>query len=154
MKSSNAAKKTTTMNKHPRTAALLTLIFDQQGGVGAHNAPEKWVKLTRDMEDELESQPEAGTAEQMIAIETMSKHIRNLVQSRNDYAKNYYRTDVARLEAIRERDAWKASHDNQVTLRRMLTDRPDLADRAASIQALIEDRDALRAEVEALKKGS
>lgn len=41
---------------------------------------------------------------------------------------------LAKAEA--DRDAWKASHDNQVNLRRMLMDRPDLGDRAKSIQAL------------------
>jgi len=48
-------------------------------------------------------------------------------------------------KVTRERDAWKASHDNQVHLKRMLTDRPDLKDRAMRISELIAERDKLKA---------
>jgi hypothetical protein len=47
-------------------------------------------------------------------------------------------------QLTRERDMWKANHDNQVALKRCLMDRPDLQSRAASMQALI--RRATRAE--------
>lgn len=49
-----------------------------------------------------------------------------------------------------ERDKWKASHDNQVELKRILTDRPDLKERAASMQKLIAERDSLREQLETL----
>lgn len=40
----------------------------------------------------------------------------------------------AKLEEMtRDRDQWKASHDNQVELKRQLMDRPDLQDRATSL---------------------
>lgn len=45
--------------------------------------------------------------------------------------------EVRRLQS--ERDMWKANHDNQVELKRILTDRPDLGDRAASMQKLRAD---------------
>jgi len=54
------------------------------------------------------------------------------------------RLERERDEARKQRDAWKASHDNQVKLRRMLMDRPDLGDRAKSMQELISECDALR----------
>lgn len=43
-------------------------------------------------------------------------------------------SDVKKLTA--ERDMWKANHDNQVLLRRAVTQRPDLADQSAGVQAL------------------
>jgi uncharacterized coiled-coil DUF342 family protein len=39
---------------------------------------------------------------------------------------------------------WKSNHDNQVKLKAQLMDRPDLKDRAASIQKLQEEISALR----------
>ena len=48
----------------------------------------------------------------------------------------------------RESNQWKASHDNQVELKRILTDRPDLGDRAASMQKLLTQREALAAELQ------
>lgn len=58
---------------------------------------------------------------------------------------------VAALTAERdglrkERDMWKANHDNQAELHRAIKDRPDLGDRAKRVQALIAERDrAVRA---------
>lgn len=51
-----------------------------------------------------------------------------------------------------ERDAWKASHDNQVNLRQALMDRPDLKERANLVSALAEERDQLLATVEGLRE--
>jgi len=51
-----------------------------------------------------------------------------------------------------ERDAWKASHDNQVNLRRALMDRPDLKERANLVSALAEERDQLKLRVGELEK--
>jgi len=39
-------------------------------------------------------------------------------------------------ESRTETHFWKSSHDNQVELKRQLMDRPDLKDRAASLQKL------------------
>ncbi len=44
-------------------------------------------------------------------------------------------------ELTKERDKWKASHDNQVNLRRILMDRPDLKERANLVQKLIEEKE-------------
>lgn len=45
-----------------------------------------------------------------------------------------------RYEAMeKERDMWKANHDNQVKLKSALLDRPDLQDRARSLQLLHEE---------------
>jgi len=52
-------------------------------------------------------------------------------------------TEFAR-KLERERDAWKASHDNQVELKRLLMDRPDLKERAKLISELRAERDQLR----------
>lgn len=49
-----------------------------------------------------------------------------------------------------ERDKWKAAHDNQVNLKRMLMDRPDLKERARLIEQLCEERDELRKAADAL----
>ena len=40
-----------------------------------------------------------------------------------------------------ERDKWKAAHDNQVNLKRMLMNRPDLKERSVMIEKLIAERD-------------
>jgi len=44
----------------------------------------------------------------------------------------------------RERDSWKAAHDNQVKLKRIISDRPDLKERAKLVAELIEERDGWR----------
>jgi hypothetical protein len=66
--------------------------------------------------------------------------------------------DAARAEGIQmeeeiktvteQRDEWKANHDNQVSINKLLRDRPDLKDRAASVDKLIEQRDSLQAQLE------
>lgn len=54
------------------------------------------------------------------------------------------------IKAITEqRDMWKSNHNNQVKINQLLRDRPDLKDRAKSIDKLIEERDRL---AEALRK--
>ena len=45
-----------------------------------------------------------------------------------------------------ERDMWKSNHDNQVAIKRAVLDRPDLKERATLVQALISERDQLRAD--------
>ena len=49
-----------------------------------------------------------------------------------------------RLE--RERDQWKANHDNQVALKAMLKERPDLGDKASRIADLIRELYEVRQE--------
>jgi hypothetical protein len=50
-------------------------------------------------------------------------------------------TDAERILRLRaERDYWKAMHDDQVALKRMLMDRPDLKERAASLRNLLRDK--------------
>lgn len=51
----------------------------------------------------------------------------------------------------KEIDKWKASHDNQVKLRRMLMDRPDLKERAKLVSGLTEENQKLQKEIERLK---
>jgi hypothetical protein len=46
-------------------------------------------------------------------------------------------------EARKQRDKWKANHDNQVAINRTLRDRPDLGKRAKLVDALTKQRDAL-----------
>lgn len=48
-----------------------------------------------------------------------------------------------------QRDKWKANHDNQVTINRLLRDRPDMGERAKLVDELIQQRDRL---AEALRK--
>ena len=40
-----------------------------------------------------------------------------------------------------DRDKWKANHDNQVMLKRIISERPDLRDRALLVAKLITNRD-------------
>jgi hypothetical protein len=56
---------------------------------------------------------------------------------------------IERDEAMEQAAMWKANHDNQVSLKAMLMDRPDLGDRASRIAELIRERDEAR---EALRK--
>ena len=51
-------------------------------------------------------------------------------------------TDPAIERLMKERDMWKANHDNQ-----LLRDRPDLGERAALVDKLVKERDALLAEL-------
>ena len=48
------------------------------------------------------------------------------------------------IELLGERDSWKAAHDNQVKLKRIISDRPDLKERAKLAAELIEERDGWR----------
>ena len=47
---------------------------------------------------------------------------------------------------------WKANHDNQVSLKAMLMDRPDLGDRSSRIAELIRERDEVREKCSKLEK--
>jgi len=49
-------------------------------------------------------------------------------------------------EVTKERDTWKANHDNQVKINQLLRDRPDLKERAGLVDRLIKERDQLRQE--------
>ena len=40
----------------------------------------------------------------------------------------------------RERNEWKANHDNQVELKRIIAARPDLAERAPMVEKLMHER--------------
>jgi hypothetical protein len=55
--------------------------------------------------------------------------------------------DAARAEAAK----WKANHDNQVALKSAIIQRPDLGDRSEQVQALIKNRDFLRAEIKSMR---
>lgn len=50
-------------------------------------------------------------------------------------------------ELRRERNHWKANHDNQVKINRLLRDRPDMGERAALVAHLMQENDELRARV-------
>ena len=43
-----------------------------------------------------------------------------------------------------ERDSWKNAHDNQVKLKQIISDRPDMKERAKLVAELIEERDGWR----------
>jgi hypothetical protein len=60
------------------------------------------------------------------------------------------RAESERDEALRNAAMWKANHDNQVALKAMLMERPDLGDRAARIAELIRERDEARKQVKEL----
>jgi hypothetical protein len=67
----------------------------------------------------------AFTSEYMVEIEEAQKLERELEEAR------------------KQRDKWKANHDNQVAINRTLRDRPDLGERAKLVDALTKQRDAL-----------
>jgi hypothetical protein len=46
-------------------------------------------------------------------------------------------------EARKQRDIWKANHDNQVVINRALRNRPDMGERARLVDELIKQGDAL-----------
>lgn len=76
----------------------------------------------------------AFTSEYMVEIEEAQKLERELEEAR------------------KQRDKWKANHDNQVAINRTLRDRPDLGERAKLVDALTKQRDALAEALERLKK--
>jgi tetratricopeptide (TPR) repeat protein len=55
-------------------------------------------------------------------------------------------------EAKKQAAMWKANHDNQVSLKAMLMDRPDLGDRAYRIAELIRERDEARKDLQEIKE--
>jgi hypothetical protein len=81
--------------------------------------------------------PETDAAEYLISVGR--KNDEWLVQS--DFARKLERE---RDEAREQTAMWKANHDNQVSLKAMLMDRPDLGDRASRIAELIRERDEAR----------
>ena len=58
------------------------------------------------------------------------------------------KADLVRMfsKACRDRDGWKASHDNQVELKRIISSRPDLSERAPMVEKLVSERNEARAE--------
>lgn len=44
-----------------------------------------------------------------------------------------------------ERDMWKANHDNQVAIKRIIAARPDLKDRAPMVEKLMAERNRAQA---------
>jgi hypothetical protein len=58
-----------------------------------------------------------------------------------DQLVNQLRKDL--IEARAEAKKWKDNHDNQVKTNQLLRDRPDLGDRAKSVDALIKQHDIL-----------
>lgn len=62
--------------------------------------------------------------------------------------------ESAKVTALtKDRDRWKHAHDNQVKLKRMLTDRPGLKERAASMQKLLAELKQAKARIEELEAG-
>lgn len=55
-------------------------------------------------------------------------------------------------ELEKERDSWKASHDNQVKLRRELMDRPDLKERATLVTKLHDEIESLQKQIVGLRE--
>lgn len=49
---------------------------------------------------------------------------------------------------MRERNHWKANHDHQVQVNRLLRDRPDLGERARLVAHLMQENDQLRARLQ------
>jgi soluble cytochrome b562 len=62
----------------------------------------------------------------------------------NDLESTVWRLEDSLVHMTKERDMWKANHDNQVKLKSILMDRPDLKDRSASMQQLISKLDQAR----------
>jgi hypothetical protein len=89
----------------------------------------------------------AGDSEGRLMQPELVEHIRKL-KAQADEA-DALRGRIAELE--RDRDQWKANHDNQAALKAALLDRPDLKDRATLVQSMAADRERLRAENEALR---
>tara|TARA_B110000495_G_C22774718_1_gene453296 strand:+ start:71 stop:322 length:252 start_codon:yes stop_codon:yes gene_type:complete len=51
---------------------------------------------------------------------------------------------------IDERDKWKAAHDNQVELKRIISARPDLGDRAILVEKLMQENADLLKKLETI----
>lgn len=65
--------------------------------------------------------------------------------ARSSYIVQKYRELKVQYEQLEcERDTWKAAHDNQVKLKQIISDRPNLKERAKLVAELIEERDGWR----------
>ena len=88
------------------------------------------------MNDAPETDAEAITPSGFEADEVSAEFARKLERER----------DEARKQAA----MWKANHDNQVSLKAMLMDRPDLGDRASRIAELIRERNEVQEKYDTL----
>lgn len=59
---------------------------------------------------------------------------------------------VKLFEATRERDMWRANHNNQVQIKRAVLDRPDLGDRAKLVMELYAIIERQKIEIGQLKE--
>jgi DNA repair exonuclease SbcCD ATPase subunit len=90
------------------------------------------------------------------AINALKRELAEITKQRDHYkaACDQYSEDemLCELQDItKQRDEWKANHDNQVAINRALRDRPDLGERAKTVDALIKQRDALAEAIETLE---
>lgn len=80
-----------------------------------------------------------------MALEAAGEKIKDL-EKRLDAEESQRMSWADSLMTMREeRDHWKANHDHMKEVKRAVLDRPDLAERAALVVKLVEERDALRA---------
>lgn len=93
-----------------------------------------------------------GANGEVATLRAKLKESEHQVACVNKYAPGLISVAISIESVTAERDAWKASHDNQVNLRRTLMDRPDLGDRAKRMQELLAERDAARADAAAMRE--
>lgn len=95
----------------------------------------------------------AFTSEYMVEIDEAQKLERELAQSKEANAGLMRACDHLErqlADMTKDRDKWKANHDNQVAINRTLRDRPDLGERAKLVDALTKQRDALAGALKSL----
>ena len=89
-------------------------------------------------------------------LEAQNKNLRDSAYGWQEKARQYGIVIEAKDKRIAELESqvnhWKSNHDNQKTLKSQLMDRPDLKDRAASIQKLQERIVQLELDNESLRQ--
>lgn len=110
-------------------------------------ARDQWQRMYHDVADKLSS-PESAVASlrQQVAMDTEC-----IERIRAAAVRDKFRADEAEAKVVeleRGRDMWKSNHDNQVRIKRMLADRPDLKDRAESVSKLLAAVKTLRGALE------
>lgn len=100
----------------------------------------------------------AGSAYIRASMQKLERELAAVTAERDAYRRAQEQDKRLLTEAVGfltavtyERDKWKASHDNQVNLRRTLMDRPDLKDRAKRMTELLSYLSASQQEVARLR---
>lgn len=93
------------------------------------------------MSDILETYAETPVDLKDASPEITAALVDHMPANETEWSMHYLELSRLCRKLVGERDEWKAAHDNQVKLKQIISDRPDLKERAKLVAELIEERD-------------